>query len=196
MAQSIREYFFVLCSARPRKSRSIGDSWMENFTLQIFSICDRRCFSLLLVSFASTLNGSKLLRANLLCCRIPGVIWQGLSAFSFVTCKGPLLNISEVGRSDTPCLQGYGPIMLFSTNCLADLRGFPSSPLPLIGRKCHDTCHNDHCSKDRKLIISRYVSAYLGDPLLAPLQSIVNTFIGLLVFIVIVTIGICYSGTL
>jgi hypothetical protein len=41
-----------------------------------------------------------------------------------------------------------------------------------------------------------YVSAYLGDPLLAPVHAIVNTLIGLVVFMMITTIGISYSGAL
>ena len=41
-----------------------------------------------------------------------------------------------------------------------------------------------------------YVSAYLGDPLLAPVHALVNTFIGLVVFVIITTIGISYSGAL
>jgi len=39
-----------------------------------------------------------------------------------------------------------------------------------------------------------YVSAYLLDPLLAPTHAIVNTLIGLIVFIIIATIGISYTG--
>lgn len=41
-----------------------------------------------------------------------------------------------------------------------------------------------------------YVSAYLLDPLLAPAHAIVNTLIGLTVFIVLATIGISYTGAL
>lgn len=41
-----------------------------------------------------------------------------------------------------------------------------------------------------------YVTAYLGDPLLAPTHSHVNTLIGLFLFVMIPTIGIVYSGAL
>jgi hypothetical protein len=41
-----------------------------------------------------------------------------------------------------------------------------------------------------------YVSAYLSDPLLAPVHAIVNTLIGLVVFMIITAIGISYSGAL
>ncbi|KAJ5108826.1 hypothetical protein N7456_005501 [Penicillium angulare] len=41
-----------------------------------------------------------------------------------------------------------------------------------------------------------YVSAYLLDPLLTPAHALVNTFIGLVVFVIITTIGIAYSGAL
>lgn len=71
------------------------------------------------------------------------------------------------------------------------LQGFLSSPLPLIGRKILDTR-----SRDLRLIIRSYVSAYLLDPLLAPVHAILNTFIGLVVFVLITTIGISYSGAL
>ncbi|KAK9443431.1 small oligopeptide transporter, OPT family protein [Metarhizium brunneum] len=41
-----------------------------------------------------------------------------------------------------------------------------------------------------------YVTAYLGDPLLAPTHSHVNTLVGLFVFVLVPTIGMVYSGTL
>ena len=41
-----------------------------------------------------------------------------------------------------------------------------------------------------------YVSAYLLDPLLSPVHAIVNTFIGLVVFVIIASIGISYTGVL
>ncbi|RFU27680.1 hypothetical protein B7463_g8662, partial [Scytalidium lignicola] len=41
-----------------------------------------------------------------------------------------------------------------------------------------------------------YISSYLNDPLLAPPHALVNTLIGLMVFFIIPTIGIAYSGTL
>ncbi|OKO97291.1 Sexual differentiation process protein isp4 [Penicillium subrubescens] len=39
-----------------------------------------------------------------------------------------------------------------------------------------------------------YVSAYLLDPLLSPVHAIMNTSIGLVVFVLITTIGIAYTG--
>lgn len=41
-----------------------------------------------------------------------------------------------------------------------------------------------------------YVTAYLGDPLLAPTHSHVNTLVGVLLFVVVTTVGIVYSGAL
>ena len=41
-----------------------------------------------------------------------------------------------------------------------------------------------------------YVSAYLQDPLLAPTHSHVNTLLGLLIFVVLTTIGITYTGAM
>ena len=41
-----------------------------------------------------------------------------------------------------------------------------------------------------------YVTAYLLDPLLAPVHSLVNTLVGLFVFVIITSIGIVYSGAL
>ena len=41
-----------------------------------------------------------------------------------------------------------------------------------------------------------YVTSYLQDPLLAPVHAHINTFIGLLVFIILTTIGITYTGSL
>lgn len=46
------------------------------------------------------------------------------------------------------------------------------------------------------LIAFRYVSAYLLDPLLAPVHSLVNTMIGLVVFMLLTTIGIAYTGAM
>lgn len=39
-----------------------------------------------------------------------------------------------------------------------------------------------------------YVSAYLQDPLLAPVHALVNTGVGLFIFVIISSIGIAYSG--
>ncbi|KAH8434376.1 small oligopeptide transporter, OPT family [Aspergillus melleus] len=41
-----------------------------------------------------------------------------------------------------------------------------------------------------------YVSAYLLDPLLAPVHALLNTLVGLIVFVIITTIGIAYTGAL
>ncbi|KAJ9131719.1 OPT family small oligopeptide transporter [Pleurostoma richardsiae] len=41
-----------------------------------------------------------------------------------------------------------------------------------------------------------YISAYLGDPLLAPVHSLISAFIGLFVFVIIATVGIAYSGAI
>lgn len=86
---------------------------------------------------------------------IPGVLWQGLSVFAFVTWIRP----------DNVVLN-----QLFG--------GFTGlSLLPIT-------------------FDWTYVSAYLGDPLLAPVHSLVNTLIGLFVFMIITTIGIAYTGAL
>ncbi|KAJ5768603.1 hypothetical protein N7533_001186 [Penicillium manginii] len=84
---------------------------------------------------------------------VPGVIWQGLSVFAFVTWIRP---------NNVVLNQLFG--------------GF--SGLSLIPITFDWT----------------YVSAYLLDPLLAPAHAIVNTLIGLTVFIVLATIGISYTG--
>lgn len=41
-----------------------------------------------------------------------------------------------------------------------------------------------------------YVNAYLGDPLLAPVHTHINTLIGLFVFVILTSIGIVYTGSL
>jgi OPT family small oligopeptide transporter len=41
-----------------------------------------------------------------------------------------------------------------------------------------------------------YVSAYLGDPLLSPVHSHINTLLGLIFFVIITTIGITYTSAL
>ncbi|ROW08543.1 hypothetical protein VPNG_06194 [Cytospora leucostoma] len=41
-----------------------------------------------------------------------------------------------------------------------------------------------------------YVTAYLGDPLLAPVHTAISELAGLLVFVIIATIGITYSGAI
>ncbi|KAJ5957236.1 hypothetical protein N7501_011515 [Penicillium viridicatum] len=86
---------------------------------------------------------------------IPGVLWQGLSVFAFVTWIRP---------NNVVLNQLFG--------------GFTG--LSLIPITFDWT----------------YVSAYLGDPLLAPVHALVNTLIGLVVFVIITTIGISYSGAL
>ncbi|KAJ5827137.1 hypothetical protein N7447_003900 [Penicillium robsamsonii] len=86
---------------------------------------------------------------------IPGVLWQGLSVFAFVTWIRP---------NNVVLNQLFG--------------GFTG--LSLIPITFDWT----------------YVSAYLLDPLLAPTHAIVNTLIGLLIFVIITTIGISYTGAL
>lgn len=86
---------------------------------------------------------------------IPGVIFQGLSVFAFITWIKP---------NNVVLNQLFG--------------GFTGlSLLPIT-------------------FDWTYVSAYLGDPLLAPTHSHVNTLLGLLIFVVITTIGITYRGAL
>ncbi|KAJ5852249.1 uncharacterized protein N7529_011634 [Penicillium soppii] len=84
---------------------------------------------------------------------IPGVIWQGLSVFAFVTWIRP---------NNIVLNQLFG--------------GFTGLSLVPI------------------TFDWTYVSAYLSDPLLAPVHAIVNTLIGLVVFMIITAIGISYSG--
>lgn len=84
---------------------------------------------------------------------LPGVIWQGLSVFSFVTWIRP---------NNVTANQLFG--------------GF--SGLSLIPLTFDWT----------------YVTAYLGDPLLSPTFSHLNTIIGLGVFMIITTIGECLGG--
>ncbi|KAJ5580067.1 uncharacterized protein N7459_006052, partial [Penicillium hispanicum] len=84
---------------------------------------------------------------------LPGVIWQGLSVFAFVTWIRP---------NNVVLNQLFG--------------GFTG--LSLIPLTFDWT----------------YVSAYLLDPLLAPVHAIVNTMIGLVVFVIITTVGIAYTG--
>ncbi|OQD89817.1 hypothetical protein PENANT_c002G02073 [Penicillium antarcticum] len=86
---------------------------------------------------------------------VPGVLWQGLSVFAFVTWIRP---------NNVVLNQLFGGI----------------TGLSLIPITFDWT----------------YVSAYLQDPLLAPVHSHVNTLIGLVVFVIITTIGISYSGAL
>ncbi|KAJ6015690.1 hypothetical protein N7540_010281 [Penicillium herquei] len=83
----------------------------------------------------------------------PGVIWQSLSIFAFVTWIKP--NNVVVNQ----LFGGYTGLSL----------------IPLT-------------------FDWTYVSAYLLDPLLSPVHAIMNTFIGLVVFVIITTIGIAYTG--
>ncbi|KAL1980072.1 hypothetical protein VTN96DRAFT_4691 [Rasamsonia emersonii] len=86
---------------------------------------------------------------------IPGVLWQGLSIFSFITWIKPNSIVLN---------QLFG--------------GFTGlSLLPII-------------------FDWTYISNYLNDPLLAPVHALVNTMIGLIVFVIIPAIGIVYSGAL
>ncbi|TLD38096.1 small oligopeptide transporter [Venturia nashicola] len=86
---------------------------------------------------------------------VPGVIWQGLSVFAFVTWIKP--NNVVVNQ----LFGGYSGLSL----------------IPIT-------------------FDWTYVSAYLSNPLLAPVHSLLNTLIGLIVFVVISAIGIAYTGAL
>ncbi|KAJ5692286.1 hypothetical protein N7462_001709 [Penicillium macrosclerotiorum] len=86
---------------------------------------------------------------------VPGVIFQGLSVFAFITWIKP---------NNVVLNQLFG--------------GFTG--LSLIPITFDWT----------------YVSAYLLDPLLSPAHAILNTLIGLVVFVLITTIGIAYTGAL
>ncbi|BDD55916.1 hypothetical protein MAP00_001399 [Monascus purpureus] len=86
---------------------------------------------------------------------VPGVLWQGLSVFSFITWIKP---------NNVIVNQLFG--------------GF--SGLSLVPITFDWT----------------YISSYILSPLLAPTLSHVNTLIGLIVFFIIPTIGIAYSGAL
>ncbi|KAI1324348.1 OPT family small oligopeptide transporter [Xylariaceae sp. FL0255] len=86
---------------------------------------------------------------------IPGVLWQGLSVFAFITWIRPnnvVLN---------QLFGGYTGLSL----------------IPIT-------------------FDWTYVTAYLQDPLLAPVHAHVNTLIGLILFVTIPIIGITYSGAL
>ncbi|ETS74101.1 hypothetical protein PFICI_13967 [Pestalotiopsis fici W106-1] len=84
---------------------------------------------------------------------IPGVLWQGLSVFAFVTWIRP---------NNVVLNQLFG--------------GFTG--LSLIPITFDWT----------------YVNAYLGDPLLAPVHTHINTLIGLFVFVILTSIGMTYTG--
>ncbi|KAJ5767213.1 uncharacterized protein N7511_004829 [Penicillium nucicola] len=86
---------------------------------------------------------------------VPGVLWQGLSVFAFVTWIRP---------NNVVLNQLFG-----------GMTGLSLIPITFDWT---------------------YVSAYLQDPLLAPVHAHVNTLIGLVVFVIITTIGISYSGSL
>ncbi|KAF1947905.1 OPT family small oligopeptide transporter [Clathrospora elynae] len=84
----------------------------------------------------------------------PGVIWQGLSVFAFITWIRP---------NNIVLNQLFG--------------GFTG--LSLIPLTFDWT----------------YVSSYLQNPLLSPMHSHFNTLIGLIIFVLITTIGVSFSGT-
>ncbi|CAN8103996.1 unnamed protein product [Discula destructiva] len=86
---------------------------------------------------------------------IPGVLWQGLSVFAFVTWIRP---------NNVVLNQLFG--------------GFTG--LSLIPLTFDWT----------------YVTAYLGDPLLAPVHTAISELVGLFVFVILATIGITYSGAI
>lgn len=85
----------------------------------------------------------------------PGVIWQGLSVFSFVTWIRP---------NNATLNQLFG-----------GFTGLSLIPLTLDWT---------------------YVTGYLGDPLLSPTFSHLNTLVGLIIFVIVTTIGISFSGAL
>ncbi len=105
----------------------------------------------------------------------PGVIWQGLSVFDFVCWIRP--NHAVIN-------QLFGGELLttvdnFERHVAADTyQGFTG--LSLIPLTFDWT----------------YVSAYLQNPLLSPTFSHLNTLIGLIVFVIVTTIGISYTGAL
>lgn len=86
---------------------------------------------------------------------IPGVLWQGLSVFAFVTWIRPENAVLN------QLFGGYTGLSL----------------IPIT-------------------FDWTYVSAYLQDPLLAPTYAHVNTLIGLILFVIITSIGMVYSGAL
>lgn len=86
---------------------------------------------------------------------IPGVIWQGLSVFAFITWIKPKSVIVN------QLFGGYSGLSL----------------VPIT-------------------FDWTYVNAYLLDPLLAPVTAQINTLIGLVCFMIIVVVGIVYSGAL
>ncbi|PSR99230.1 OPT family small oligopeptide transporter [Coniella lustricola] len=86
---------------------------------------------------------------------IPGVLWQGLSVFAFITWIRPnniVLN---------QLFGGYTGLSL----------------IPIT-------------------FDWTYVTAYLGDPLLAPVHTAISELFGLFLFVIVVTIGINYSGAI
>ncbi|KAJ4415989.1 hypothetical protein N0V82_007015 [Gnomoniopsis sp. IMI 355080] len=46
------------------------------------------------------------------------------------------------------------------------------------------------------LMSNTYVTAYLGDPLLAPVHTAISELVGLVVFVILATIGITYTGSI
>lgn len=86
---------------------------------------------------------------------LPGVLWQGLSVFAFITWIRP---------NNVVLNQLFG--------------GFTG--LSLIPITFDWT----------------YVTAYLGDPLLAPVHTAISELAGLFLFVIVATIGITYSGAI
>ncbi|KAF2740087.1 OPT family small oligopeptide transporter [Polyplosphaeria fusca] len=86
---------------------------------------------------------------------LPGVIWQGLSVFAFIT--------------------WIKPNHIVLNQLFGGFTGLSLIPLTFDWT---------------------YVSSYLMNPLLSPAHSHINTLIGLIVFVVLTTIGISFSGAL
>lgn len=86
---------------------------------------------------------------------VPGVLWQGLSVFAWVT--------------------WIKPNNVIVNQLFGGFQGLSLIPITFDWT---------------------YVSGYLGDPILAPTFAHINTLIGLMVFVIITTIGISYSGSI
>ncbi|KAI2385055.1 hypothetical protein LOY90_006323 [Ophidiomyces ophidiicola] len=102
----------------------------------------------------------------------PGVLWQGLSVFCFMTWirpKSPVINQLFGGFTGLSLI----PLTFDWTYVLY-------MPLVLFN----------------SLNENRYISSYLLNPLLSPTHSHLNTLIGLGIFVIITSIGISYSGAL
>lgn len=104
---------------------------------------------------------------------VPGVLWQGLSVFAFITCKWypPFLFYSQIFIR----LLGIRPNNVVLNQLFGGFTGLSLIPITFDWT---------------------YVSAYLSDPLLAPVHALYNTLVGLIIFVIISAIGISYTNTL